>query len=304
MNVKVNDGAGPLVISVPVIPAGAIYAQARKADGSLAGNVSFTVAEVKRSPLAKPEGFPTTPSSDGWSPDGGPRKYVASPLPLGGTYLVIAWQTNSFAVSEPIKLTEEDPDRQVELQFTRGVSITGQVVSQAGRPLPHAPVDLSWNHPNHGFGMPGRLADQDGRFTFDNCNPRLGQYMVTARSPGCRSSRQQVNFSKLPLTVRLEPGVKLSGRIIEAKSKRPIVSAEVRATAESGNFPGETTRTDEQGRFSFDTLNDARYRLYVEGCNPADSRLDRLYKAGAAQPVQLDMTIIQGATVKLGEERP
>ncbi len=303
INIKVNDGRGQLVIPVPVIPAGAIYAQARRANGSLAGNVSFSVAELKRSPLAEP-GLYTMPNADNWSPDAGPRKYVASPLPLGGTYVVIAWQSNNFAISEPIKLTEEAPDRKVELQFRPGARIAGQVISPAGQPLAHAKVGLCWSHASCSFGMPARRTDYDGRFCFDDCNPRLGQYVLTVHSFGLRSASLPVNFSKLPLSARLEPGLRLSGRVIEAKSKRPVVSAEVRALPESGNFPNETARTDEQGRFVFDTLNAAKYHFYVEGCSFANSVIGPLFQAGAAQPVQFEMTLIPGASVRLGSEEP
>lgn len=299
LSIPVSDSPKPLEISVPVLPAGAIYAQARKVDGALAGNVSFSIAELKRSPLVK-AGWPTVPAGDNWIPGGPPRQYVASPLPLGGTYRVIAQQTNTFAVSEPIQLTEAAPDRKVELQFSRGVPIGGLVLSPTGQPLPRASVNLEWLYGGSSFGWQAHWTDEKGRFTFEDCHPRLGQYSMGVHSPGCRSVFLAVNFGKLPMTVRLEPGLKLRGRVIEEKSGRPVLGAQVRALAEAGGRPAETTQTDEGGVFLFDTLSDANYNLYVEGCYYEHG--SSVVKAGTAGPVVLKMAVIRGASVRLGGE--
>ena len=307
MNVSVTNGPGPLVLSVPVIPAGAIYAQARKADGTVSSDVGFLVAELKRAPSAKGATWPTVQNSDSWSTGAEPRKFVASPLPLGGTYRILARQTNNIAASEPIALTEAAPDRNVELQFRPGVAITGQVLASAGKPLPQVSVGLSWSDEftSLGWGAPC-LTDDRGRFVFDECAPNLGSYLITVRSPGHRSVSQTVNFRELPLSLRLEPGLRLTGRVLELKSGRPVQSAQVCASPETP-FQGlsqllpETTRTDDNGQFTFDTLGDASYRLYVDGCYYEPGSGDKLFKPGAAQPILLKMVIVQGAAVRLGE---
>jgi len=297
-NVKVPEGAGPLIISVPVIPAGAIYAQARGVDGRLAGNVGFSIVELKRSPAAKP-GWPTTPSGDSWSQDGGPRTYIASPLPLGGTYCVVASQANNYIASEPIQLTGDAPDQKVELAFHPGATIAGKAISTAGRPLAGVEVSLSWAYRGSSFGLPSQLSGQDGAFSFEGCNPRLGRYSLSFRSPGWRSLVLAVSSFKPPLTARLEPGLKLTGRIVDADSGRPVVSTGVRAFPDSSPLPSETSRTDENGRFTFDTLNDTGYRIMVDGCNCAGS-IDRIFKAGAAEPILYKVTVVPGAGARLG----
>src|SRR5690606_30960996 len=81
-NIAVTNGVGPMIIDVPVIPAGAIYAQAKNPDGSQANDLLFSVIELKASPSRETQG----------SLSGGinstTTKYVSGALPLGGTYLV------------------------------------------------------------------------------------------------------------------------------------------------------------------------------------------------------------------------
>lgn len=301
-NMVVTNGPGPLRLEVPVVPAGAIYAQARQVDGTIAGNVSFSVRELKKSPLAK-TGWPTTPSCDNWSPDGGPRHYIASPLPLEGIYFVVASQSNHFAVSDPIKLTAAAPEQKVELQFGKGAPIEGRVLAPDGRPMGRAPVSLDWSYKEAGFGLPTGLTDENGHFSFQECTADLGQYSLLVRIPGMRTTSRPVSFRRLPLTIRLEPGLKLSGRVVDLESGRPIVDVEVRAWTDSLRLPTESARTDERGRFVFNTLNPAKYHLCVDSCNfPNGTTLDQTaFHAGSPQALVLKVQPVQGARVRLGE---
>ncbi len=295
--VRVTNGPGPQIVSVPVVPAGAIYAQARNEDGSLASNVGFQVRELKRSPLVKDGGF-TTPLSDSWFPNGDPREYVATPLPLAGTYVVIASQDNHFAVSRPIKLTGAAPDRSVELRFIKGAPIVGQVVSPEGKPFFGAKVEGEWRYKDSSFGLARLLTDEKGRFTLEDCTPGIGEYSVTVRCPGMQALSRTAEPNAAPCVLRLQPGLKLAGRVIDAASQRPIIGAEVRAVPKSGGQPMETTRTDDQGGFEFDTLRGIPYRLLVDGCYYLHGAT--VTRAGTAKPLVLKVNIDPGASVQLG----
>ncbi len=293
MPVLVTNGVGPQVISVPVVPAGAIYAMARNEDGSLAGNAGFYVRELKRSPLVK-EGSLTIPPPDIW----GPRKYVATPLPLEGTYVVIASQDNHFAVSQPIKLTEAAPDRSVDLRFTKGAPIVGRVVSPDGKPLLRAKVEAEWHYSHFSFGLSPLLTDERGWVTLEDCTPGIGEYSVVVRYPGMQTLSHAVEPNGPPCVLKLRPGLKLAGRVTDAASGRPVVEAEVRAMPKSGRQPTEIRRTDDRGKFEFDTLRDIPYRLFVSGCY--DLRGSTGARPGTAKPLVLKVNIMPGATVQLG----
>jgi beta-lactamase regulating signal transducer with metallopeptidase domain len=295
--VRVTHGAGPQVISVPVVPAGAIYAQARNEDGSLASNVGFQVRELKRSPLVKGSAF-TTLLSDSWSSDQGPRKYVATPLPLEGTYVVIASQDNHFAVSQPIKLTEEAPDRSVELRFAKGAPIVGQVVSPNGKPFFGAEVHGEWRYKDSSFGLASMVTGEKGRFTLEDCTPGIGEYSVVVRYPGMETLDRPARPNAAPMVLKLRPGLRLAGRVVDAASQRPIVRAQVSAVSDSGGQPTETTRTDDRGNFEFDTLRDIPYRLFVDGCYSPHGPM--VARPGATKPLVLKVNTDRGPTIQLG----
>jgi protocatechuate 3,4-dioxygenase beta subunit len=73
----------------------------------------------------------------------------------------------------------------------------------------------------------------------------------------------QADLKKLPLSVHLEPGQKMSGQVLDKKTGKPVPQATVTAaTADMdliGRLPPEKTVTDDQGRFVLDTLGGANY---------------------------------------------
>ena len=130
LSIVVTNGPGPQVVEIPLVPAGAIYAKARNADGTPAGNLGFGVTELNRAPGVDRSSL-LGGDSDGFSGDA-PRQWVSGPLPLGGTYQIYGWRGNSFCLSKPVKLSEGNPDAEIELQFPPGKTFDG-VALDAGR---------------------------------------------------------------------------------------------------------------------------------------------------------------------------
>jgi beta-lactamase regulating signal transducer with metallopeptidase domain len=286
-NIHVDDLPGPLVTNVNIIPAGAIYAQARNPDNSLASDVMFSLKEVERSPLAS-EGLPALPRPDRFSIGEGPRKFVATPLPLGGTYQIIAWRGNNFVPSEAIALTEEKPDHHFDLKLKNGVPLSGQVLSNSGEPVAAASVTPYFNYKGSGFGTQPIFTDENGRFTAQDCNPNVGEYSLEVRSPGMQAQRVKVDFNKLPTIIKLQPGLKLSGHVIEIDSKRPFIHAQVHAFDKEAKHPQLTTLTDEQGNFTFDEMSSVSYYISVEGVSSYRSGFPFL-KPGQATPATIEV---------------
>ena len=300
---QLPDGNSPLVIPIPIIAAGAIYAQARNVDGSLVSDCSFSILEVKKSPLADPNSL-TLPDGDSYSPDSKePRKYVASPLPLKGKYAVVAHRKNSFAISESVELTEAAPDHSFELQFHKGAPIRGRVISPNGKGIPGATVRMDWYYKSHGFGLTAGKTDENGEFFFPDCTPEFGEYSVELHVPGMQSVRMPVKVNKLT-EIKLKPGLKIAGQFLDAKSGRPIIDTEVRALAHQSGIPNdipmEKTKTDKAGRFELTTLHDTKYRVHVDGAYFPNG--SPLVNAGETQTAPFRVTVMEGARVKLGEK--
>jgi len=265
LSIAVTNGPGPMVIEIPLVPAGAIYAKARNVDGTPAGGLFFGVTELKRAPGRDDSGSLEN-GGDGFSGTG-PRQWVSGPLPLGGRYQINAWRGNSFCLSEPVKLTEANPDAEVELQFAPGKKFVGQVLDAAGKPLNNAELKTSFTLAgNHGFGLSSLYSNERGWFELENANPELGEYFVEVNAPGTMAERVALDFGAQPQTIRLKRGHTLAGRVTETGTGYAIPDAEVRALDYDRNkLPMITTRTDADGRFEFNTLGEVNYTLFVEG---------------------------------------
>jgi beta-lactamase regulating signal transducer with metallopeptidase domain len=287
----VTNGPGPMVIDIPVVPAGAIYVRSGSQDGGLAPEMFFSVIQLEASPLLEPA---TMLGAGSGSPM---RKWVSDPMPLGGTYQVVGSRGNSFCISKPITLTEEKPDAEVELRFTASRSIEGRLLDPEGKPLRNVDVKGNFSLASHGFGLRSVTTDENGAFRFDNATSGVGKYSLEVASPGCRAENVEVDFSRLPLTIRLKPGLTLAGQVIEVGTGYVCPNTEIRALAYEpfSKYPLQTTRTDADGRFEFTTLGDATYRLFVDGAYFADPREPAEYKAGQATPLRLEVKLYPGS---------
>ena len=292
----ISNGPGPLVIDVPVIPAGAIYARAKNADGTPAGGLFFSAEELKCSPL-RADNSSLADGSDSIN-DNAPRKWVSGPLPLGGTYQIIGWRGNSFCASQPVTLTESQPDAEVELQFPPGQTFTGEVMDADGRPVRGGEIGVEFStSSSHSFQLKPVFTDENGRFRVDDTTPGIGKYSLSFHCPDCRAEMFEVNFSRLPVKVKLQPGLMIAGQVVEAATGCVIPNAEIRAWTEGGTLPQQTTHTDADGRFEFTTLGDATYHLYVEEAN-YEMNFRPEFKAGQATNLVLKVTPYRGSKLK------
>ena len=262
LSIEVMNGPGPLVLDIPLIPAGAIYAAACNADGTPAGGVFFGVTELKRAPGRDQNSLEM---GDNYSSPA-PRHWVSGPLPLGGKYQIHAWRENAFCVSAPVTLTEANPDAEVKLQFAPGKAFIGVVLNPDGRPVPAAELKVSFKLPDgHGFGLKSVSTDRRGRFQLADLTPDLGEYTIEPMVPEKMDELVKLDFAAQPQLIHLRPGRSLGGRVVEAGTGLAITGVEVRALDFDRNqLPMLTTRTDENGRFAFSTLGEVNYTLYVE----------------------------------------
>ena len=291
--INVPEGKDPYIIDVPVTPAGAIYATVRDADGSPAKNVSYSIIEVARSPIVT-NTFVRVEMKDG----------VASPLPLGGTYRVRASRGFSICLSEPIKLTDKEPDRQITLQFSPGRNIEGSILKPDGSPLPNASIEVDWQFATSAYGYsPSISTDQSGRFVIPEASDtKGGRYRLIVRSAGLQSQIVPVTFAALPLTIRTQPGRKIIGKVVEKKSGLPIPDAPIHAYSYKGTVPSERTLTDEKGNFVFNTLDDTEYMLNVQGAN-YDVNGSKPIRPDEQQPIILEMVIPEWSKLKVASQQ-
>ena len=270
--VRVEAGSDPLEISIPVTPAGAIYGRVVEADGSpISGREIGTpsLITVKRPPPLE-NGASLLSELVSITSDG---KFVASPVPVGGTYALLASRKQTIVLSPPLAVSEQTPIHQVDLRFSRGVTVAGQVIDSDGKPVPGVPVEFSYVNPHggsHGFSPPPRTGP-DGRFVFDDVNAEIAGSYALWVSPdrGFQPARAAVDFAGLPLTVRLQPGRPARG-VVQEEGGRPVKGVTVVATLAEFR-PGDVSAqyqaeapTNDRGEFRFSTLAPGRrYSVHI-----------------------------------------
>jgi beta-lactamase regulating signal transducer with metallopeptidase domain len=294
--VAVTNGPGPLVLDVPVIPAGAIYAKARNSDGTAAGGLFFGIDELKTSPKRNPNS--TLLGNNGDSVSGNlPRKWVSGPLPLGGTYAVTGWRGNSFCMSQPITLTEENPDAEVELQFPPAKTLEGIVLDPNGQPV--RDVDVKANfilQKKHNFQLQPITTDEKGKFRLENCTPGVGDYTIEPEVPGLMAERVTLDFGNQPRTIRLKRGRTISGRVVEAGTGYAIPGAEVSAAdIDTLKMPSLKTRTDSEGHFEFTSLGDVNYTLFLDAGQQVTSKT---YRGNVDTNITVELKLYPWSIVK------
>ena len=296
MGTIVTNGAGPLIVDIPVVPAGAIYARVKNADGTPAGGLFFSVEELKRSPQ-RDAGSPLTDNQDNNDNDA-PRRWVSGPLPLDGKYQILAWRKNEFCASAPVRLTESQPDAEVTMQFPPTQSFTGEVTDAAGQPVRGSAVGVEFRIGTHSFGLTGVTTDDQGHFEVAGITPGLGTYSVNVSEPGWRAEHQDVHLASLPVKIQLERGRRIAGQVVETATGYVIPNAEVRAWVSDGStqWPAQTTHADADGRFEFTTLADAIYRVFVDGAN-FNMNFNSEFKAGQTN-LLLKVTPYPGSELK------
>jgi hypothetical protein len=160
--------------------------------------------------------------------------------------------------SDPIALVAGSSNT---LRFTRGGGIEGVVVDECGGPVASYLVAVeSYVGPATARVPTGQTKTiQDPRGAFAWADIPAGRYVLTASSEGrppARSGLIEVESGRTTAHVRitLGHGAKLSGRILDAVTRRPISGATVTLdaltqTAAQGIKPA---RSDDQGSFSLE----------------------------------------------------
>jgi hypothetical protein len=293
----VPAGKEPFTITIPAVPAGAIFGQVSEADGSPARSAFIGVVVARRSPLM-PEGALGVRVKDFAGSDGDVvGKFFAGPLPLGGTYLIVLNRRESFAVSPPVEVSETSPIREIELQFAEGVTVSGQMLTPDGDPAPGIPFRFQYSTPySYSFGGSEQRTDRDGRFVFEHVNPAVpGDYAIAISAiPGIRAARIPIRFDGRPMTVRLERGRAVSGVVVDDATSRPVAGVEVYALpyewpdgSEPDGFLNADAKTNERGEFRFTTMAARQYSLNTRGGRLAPASEGTRVTGGQTQRVTL-----------------
>jgi len=257
-------------------PAGAIYGNIREADGRPAVGIMISIVEVTKAPN-RPQGSLDIDIKNSSSSTDMTETFTATPLPIGGTYLIVAHRDTSYAVSPHIIISQENPIQETDLIMHPGISVHGQVFQPNGEPAAGLSFDHSYDPvPNHGFSTSNKTTDRLGRFTLHGVTPNLpGNYSIRFRdNPGYQRHNLVYQPGDSPLVIHLKSGLRLSGRVIDSVTGWPIPGIEVYVlprpySPERTSHVEADAKTDKEGRFQFTTLDSEDYQLNTRGAKRA-----------------------------------
>ncbi len=259
----------PFLVTIPATPAGSIYGQLIGHDDQPVSNISITPVVVEK-PSDVDNNFILLNAGFKTDENG---KFHIRPLPMGGTYAVVAHQNNRIAVSETWSVEEENPTHECQLKFVEGVPFGGKLLDQNNQPVSGMEVKASFDTTyHHSIGLKSVYSDKNGIFRFENLNPSLpGVYelKIQSRRNYCPTNRTFVPTQQ-NMTIQLEKGKTVSGKVVENNTGYPIPGVElwVSPSPYDGRLPCYAERvTNEKGEFHFSNLSPGNYRLHVRSAN-------------------------------------
>lgn len=188
--IPVSRDKSPFVIEIPLYPAGTIYGQIHVPNPAHLTKSSQDV-DIQLLVVDEPD-YVTLLDHDREIPFNGywrPRdKYSIAPVPLGGTYVMVARYQYGWIKSHPIRLEQGSSIIQYDLDFPRGVDVTGTITSDRSQPLANVSVSLQYTTKigNRDWSTSRHVihADHQGRFVFAGVNPNIkGTYSLRVESP-------------------------------------------------------------------------------------------------------------------------
>ncbi len=310
--IDIAPGDEPFVIDVPVFPAGAIYGRILRPDGSSADKAHATLMIVKKPGIEDQWPLGLSELNDALS-DGVDRgTFNATPLPLGGTYAVVAYEDYAFAMSDTFALNEKNPIINVDLKLPQGIDVVGRLLDVDGTGARNdVALQVSVKRGEASWSISGAQIqpDEAGRFVFKNVHvgPRGECAIRVISGAGYRPITHKIKNLRSPVVIQLEKGRRVSGTVIDDVTGRPVPNVEVYAYAVDGP-EGQISRswemleadgrTDEQGRFTFSNMAARLYSLSIRSANLADPRRPVVVTGGQSNPVTLRIRIPAGSDLK------
>lgn len=274
----IPDGSGPLLLDVSVVPAGAIHGRLTDAQGTPISGWFLSCL-----PDDPAESRPVLNWDNvfwGGQKTNVAGGFVTTGLPFDHGYFIVAHNDFFYATSDSIRLTRRDPIHAIEWPVPSPIAYSGRLVDPDGVPIPQASLQLSFHaRHDHSFGNSTRIVTEaDGKFDIPRINPaemeRYELQLVSQKNWQSFSVRLPRDLSAKSRTFTLAPGHKLSGRILDAATGRPLAGIEVSAYPyyeDVKDSPRQLllpilaeNKTDADGRFQFSTFPPGKFRISTQ----------------------------------------
>jgi hypothetical protein len=302
---EIKAGDGPHIITLDCSPAGAIYGTINEEDGSPAKAIMISLVEVERA-NPKRSGSLNVDIKNSASGSDRTERFTATPLPMGGTYLIVAHRGSSYAVSNPFQVTREKPIHQTKMVLREGKTIKGRILTEEGKPAAGIRYNLGFspNVGSHGFGASEQVTDRRGRFTIRNLNPDIaGKYHLSLRkNPGFQIQRIPIDPHVDNSEVIIKAGHVVNGIVVDRKTGWPIPGIEVYAlprpySKDRTGYLNADADANQDGVFRFSTMDTGQYTLGVRSTTYS-SQDAPVVRGGQKKHVRIAVTLAEWSKLK------
>lgn len=298
----VEVGEGPQRVRLETFPAGAISGQVLLANGKPDPEIQVSIRAVDKPEELKSQTI-THSSSQRVDSQG---RFLLTPLPLGGKYVVIAQKRHNKTVSDLVHLTESEPTGEAQLSFSPDSSASGTVVGPDGQPLADIRLKLELRHPlaSTTWG-PGLTTDRNGRFQIDGLSSTLDGYEIClATTKDYQPQSIPVNPGGPPVTMKLKQGHVLECAVLDAETGKAIPGVELyaypldRRADEPYAYEAEG-KTSENGTTRFSNLSGREFQINDRNGLTWDKEKGKIHVPSQNKPLVIEATLPEWSRLKL-----
>ncbi len=229
------------------------------------------------------------------SPDG---SFTLTGVPLGPGEVGAFVLPDAKRRSAPIDVKSVDQPVAVELDFARGVHLSGSV-RRRGAPVAGVIVEAAGNGGAASGG--NTTSDSQGQWELGGVEPGQVEVRALDRQSNVLAARrlQVLDDARIDLEI---PGGTVAGKVVALPDRTPIIGARVRAAGVGATPVSREARTDQTGAFTLDELPDGDLLLRGEadGYAPAEARVT--VSMGASREVALALEEEKRLRLLLREE--
>ena len=151
---------------------------------------------------------------------------------------------------------------EVTLQLQPSLVFSGQVYDSLEQPVKNARVypvvATTEDFARSAYHLLPVRTHVDGAFSFSHLSDTPWRFLIVA-SPDAPLLTEPLARTGASLSIHLEEGASLSGRIVDEDTKKPVARMELLATESELGLEYYRAKTDSAGRFTFQNLRAARY---------------------------------------------
>jgi beta-lactamase regulating signal transducer with metallopeptidase domain len=142
---------------------------------------------------------------------------ISALLALGALLLVIA-----AAAFQPIaRAAEKGQTANAKIPLKRGLTVTGKVTDESGRPIAGALVKTKFSN-----DLRQAVSGPDGVYHLVGCEPALSRIVVSAKGRATDMKELSINAEMKPVDFQMKPGGKIRVRVVDQNGK-PVPRARI-----------------------------------------------------------------------------